>query len=149
MAASIAPALVCIRTMSGFCATAKAGCHSTEATRICARIELGSKPRPIFTRSGRLKWQCLRTRFNSVLINVVILEPRRQLGKYGLSIRTIVNIHLISFEGLDERFCHPIRLRAAHQREARRKAQSHGKLDRLVGTIAAPVIGEPLNGLCK
>src|ERR1700728_732931 len=78
---------------------------------------------------------------------VVILEPRRQLGKYGLSIRSIVNIHVISLEGLDERFGHAVRLRTAHRREARHQAQSLGELDRLMGTIAAPVIREPLNGL--
>src|SRR5258708_35660830 len=80
---------------------------------------------------------------------VVILEPCRQLGKYGLSIRTIVNVHVISLEGFDERFGHSVGLRTAHRCEARHQAQSYGKIYRLMGTIAATVVREPLNGMRK
>src|SRR5450631_1637139 len=80
---------------------------------------------------------------------VVILEPCRQLGKYGLSIRTIVNVHVIPLEGFDERFGHSVGLRTAHWCEARHQAQSYGKLYRLMGTIAATVVREPLNGMRK
>ncbi len=76
---------------------------------------------------------------------VVVLEPCRQLRQDRLSIRTIVNIHVIPFEGFDEGLCHPVRLRAAHRREARHQAQPSRKVDRLVRTIAAAVVGEPLD----
>ena len=76
---------------------------------------------------------------------VVILEPSRQLGQDRLSITTIVNIHVISLEGFDEGLCHPIRLRAAHRREARHQAQAIRKGDRLVGSIATAIVREPLD----
>src|SRR5450755_4547120 len=80
---------------------------------------------------------------------VVILEPRRQLGKYGLSIRSIVNIHVISLEGLDERFGHSVRLRTAHRREARNERQADRELDRFMGAVTASVVREPLDRLRK
>src|SRR5450631_709071 len=78
---------------------------------------------------------------------VVILEPRRQLGQDGLSVRTIVNIDVVSFEGFDERFGHAVRLRAAHRREARHQPQPDRELDGLVSSIAAAVIRQPLHGM--
>jgi hypothetical protein len=39
---------------------------------------------------------------------VVILEPRRQLGQDGLSIRTIMDIGVIALEGLHELLSHAV-----------------------------------------
>ena len=41
------------------------------------------------------------------VVLIVVLEPRRQLGQDGLSIRTIVNIDVVSFEGFNERWSCP------------------------------------------
>jgi hypothetical protein len=78
---------------------------------------------------------------------VVILEPSRQLGQDRLSIRAIVNIHVIPLEGFNERLCHPVRLGTAHWREARHQAQSGREVDRLMRTVTAPVVREPLDGV--
>src|SRR5471030_1397312 len=76
---------------------------------------------------------------------VVVLEPCRQLRQYCLSIRAIVNIHVISLEGFNERFGHAVRLRAAHRSKAWHEAESGRKVDRLMRPIAAAVVREPLN----
>jgi len=73
---------------------------------------------------------------------VVILEPCRQLRQDCLCVRTIVNIHVIPFEGFDEGFRHTVGLRAAHRREARNEAQADRKVDRFVGTVTAAIIND-------
>ena len=76
---------------------------------------------------------------------VVILEPCPQSRQNSLGIRTIVNIHVISLEGFDERLGHAVRLRAANRREAGNKAQGDREVDRFMGSIAAAVVREPLD----
>src|SRR6202044_4059132 len=76
---------------------------------------------------------------------VVILEPCRQPRQDSLSIRTIVNIHVISLEGFDESLGHAVRLRAANRREAGNEAQGDREVARFWGSIAAAVVREPLD----
>src|SRR5476649_1453934 len=76
---------------------------------------------------------------------VVVLEPCRQLRQDCLSVRAIVNIHVISLEGFDERFGHPVRLGTAHRRKAWHEAESGRKVDRFMRPIAAAVVREPLD----
>src|SRR5476649_1201920 len=76
---------------------------------------------------------------------VVVLEPCRQLRQDCWSIRAIVNIHVISLEGFNERFGHAIRLRTSHRCKAWHEAESGRKLDRLMRPIAAAVVREPLH----
>src|SRR5580704_4583459 len=76
---------------------------------------------------------------------VVVLEPSRQLRQDCLSIRAIVNIHVISLEGFNERFGHAVRLRTSHRCKAWHEAESGRKVDRLMRPIAAAVVREPLH----
>src|SRR5450432_1045432 len=76
---------------------------------------------------------------------VVVLEPCRHLRQDCLSVRAIVNIHVISLEGFNERFGHAVRLRTANRRKAWHEAESGRKVDRLMRPIAAAVVREPLN----
>src|SRR5438477_7845684 len=76
---------------------------------------------------------------------VVVLEPCRQLRQDCFRVRTIVNIHVIPFEGFDECLRHAVRLWAAHRREARYQAEASRKVDRLVSSVAAAIVREPLD----
>ena len=58
-----------------------------------------------------------------------------------------MNVDVVAFEGLHERFGHAVGLRAAHRGEARHQAQPDRKVDRLVGSVGAPVVREPLDRL--
>jgi hypothetical protein len=56
-----------------------------------------------------------------------------------------VDIHVVTLEGFHERFGHAVGLRGAHGREAGYESQARGKVDGLVGTVGAAVVGEPLD----
>ena len=58
-----------------------------------------------------------------------------------------MNIHVVALKGLYERFGHAVRLWTSNRREAWNEPQSDGEVDRLVRTIAAAVIREPLDGM--
>jgi hypothetical protein len=50
-------------------------------------------------------------------------------------------------EGFNERLCHAVGLRAADWREARNEAHADREVDRFMGSIAAAVVREPLDGM--
>jgi hypothetical protein len=56
-----------------------------------------------------------------------------------------MDIDVVALKGLYERLGHAIGLRAANRCEARNQAQPLRKLDRLVGSVAAAVVREPLD----
>src|ERR1700760_3429890 len=56
-----------------------------------------------------------------------------------------MGIHVIALEGFHERLRHTVRLWAADRRKARNQAQANSKLDRLKGSVAAPIVREPLD----
>src|SRR5712672_2484018 len=58
-----------------------------------------------------------------------------------------MNVDVVTLEGLHEGLGHPVGLRAAYRREARHKAQADGKVDGLMGPIAAAIVREPLDRL--
>lgn len=64
-----------------------------------------------------------------------------------LGVGTIVNVHVVALERFDEGLGHTVRLRAPDRREARYETEADGKVDRIVGAVAAAVIGQPLDGL--
>src|SRR5262249_46664565 len=65
----------------------------------------------------------------------------------SLGIRAIIDIDVVPLEGLHERLGHTVGLRTAHQSEAGNQPHSNGKLDRLVGSVGAAVVREPLDRL--
>lgn len=58
-----------------------------------------------------------------------------------------MDIGVVAFEALHERLRHSVGLGTADRSEAGNQAQAHGELDRLVGSVAAAVVGEPLDRL--
>ena len=76
---------------------------------------------------------------------VVILEPLRKLRQNCLGIGPIMHIHVVALKGLHERLCHAVG--AAHWGEAWSQPQADGEVDRVVGSVGAGIVGEPLDWL--
>ena len=56
-----------------------------------------------------------------------------------------MNVDVVAFEGLHERLGHAVGLRAAHRGEAGNQPQADREVDRVVGSIGAAIVGEPLD----
>ena len=79
---------------------------------------------------------------------VVVLEPLRELGEDSFGIETIVQIHVITLEGFQERIGHAVGLWATDRREARDDPQRSSLLDCLSGGVAAAIVGRPFHRMC-
>ena len=63
-------------------------------------------------------------------------------GEDGFRIGTVVQTHIITFEGFHERLCHSVGFGAAHRRETRDHALRVIVIDGVVRSVAAAVVGQ-------